>query len=127
MSSIRVSTSGSGLELAVTWDDSSPARMRLRLPGQPAGEMSSQPLVEALTTGDGRNWSGRRYVTTAIGQRLRDLGVRRYGVIRIDSAASVTEWLKDPEANTRRLADTFRQACDLAKEYGERLAAEILS
>ena len=59
-----------------------------------------------------------------IGKRLRDLGIRRYGVIRIDSATSVTEWVKDPEANTRRIADTFRQACDIAEEYGERLAAE---
>ncbi len=58
-----------------------------------------------------------------IGKRLRDLGIRRYGVIRIDSATSVTEWVKDPEANTRRIADTFRQACDIAEEYGERLAA----
>jgi len=60
----------------------------------------------------------------AIGQRLRDLGIRRYGVIRIDSAASVTEWLKDPEANTKRLAGTFLEACDIADAYGERLAAE---
>jgi sugar phosphate isomerase/epimerase len=59
-----------------------------------------------------------------IGERLRDLSIRRYGVIRIDSATSVTEWLKDPEANTRRIADTFRQACDIAEGYGERLAAE---
>jgi sugar phosphate isomerase/epimerase len=60
----------------------------------------------------------------AIGRRLRELGIRRYGVIRIDSAASVTEWMKDPEANTKRLADTFRQACEIAEDHGERLAAE---
>jgi sugar phosphate isomerase/epimerase len=60
----------------------------------------------------------------AIGGRLRELGIRSYGVIRIDSAASVTEWLKDPEANTKRLADTFREACVVAEEHGERLAAE---
>lgn len=59
-----------------------------------------------------------------IGQRLRDLGIRRYGVIRVDSAAPVTEWMTDPEANTKRLADTFRQACAIADDYGERLAAE---
>ncbi|MGH9404174.1 MAG: sugar phosphate isomerase/epimerase family protein [Terriglobia bacterium] len=59
-----------------------------------------------------------------IGHRLRDLGIRPYGVIRIDSAATVTEWMADPEANTKRLADTFRQACNIADDYGERLAAE---
>jgi sugar phosphate isomerase/epimerase len=60
----------------------------------------------------------------AIGRKLRDLGIRKYGVVRIDSASSPAEWAKDPEANTKRLADTFRQACDLAEGHGERLAAE---
>jgi sugar phosphate isomerase/epimerase len=70
-----------------------------------------------------------RFLTQArkacrIGKRLRELGIRPYGVIRIDSAASPAEWAKDPVANTRRIAGTFRQACDIAGEYGERLAAE---
>ncbi len=59
-----------------------------------------------------------------VGRSLRELGVRRYGIIRIDSAASVEEWLKEPEANTQRLANTFRQACEIAEDHGERLAAE---
>jgi sugar phosphate isomerase/epimerase len=59
-----------------------------------------------------------------IGKKLRDLGVRKYGVIRIDSASSPSEWAKDPEGNTKRIADTFRQAADIAEEFGERLAAE---
>ncbi len=59
-----------------------------------------------------------------IGKKLRDLGVRKYGVIRIDSASSPSEWAKDPAGNTKRIADTFRMACDIADEFGERLAAE---
>jgi sugar phosphate isomerase/epimerase len=59
-----------------------------------------------------------------IGKTLKDLGVRKYGVIRIDSAASPSDWAKDPEGNTKKIADTFRQACDVAEEHGERLAAE---
>lgn len=59
-----------------------------------------------------------------IARRLRDLGVRPYGVVRIDSAASPGEWIKDPEGNTRLIAQTFRTACDVAESYGERLAAE---
>jgi sugar phosphate isomerase/epimerase len=59
-----------------------------------------------------------------IGQRLRDFGIRRYGIIRIDSAASASEWANDPETNTRRITDTFREACDIADAHGERLAAE---
>jgi sugar phosphate isomerase/epimerase len=59
-----------------------------------------------------------------IGGKLRDLGVRKYGVIRIDSASSPAEWAKDPAGNTRRIADTFREACSIAEGAGERLAAE---
>src|SRR5258708_22114354 len=59
-----------------------------------------------------------------IGNALRDLKIRPYGIIRIDSASSAAEWAKDPEANTKRIADTFRQACDIAEAHGERLAAE---
>lgn len=59
-----------------------------------------------------------------IGRKLRDLGVRQYGVMRIDSASSPSEWAKDPAGNTRRIADTFREACSIAEDAGERLAAE---
>jgi sugar phosphate isomerase/epimerase len=59
-----------------------------------------------------------------IGKKLRDLGVRKYGVIRIDSASSPSDWAKDPAGNTRRIADTFREACTIAEGFGERLAAE---
>ena len=60
----------------------------------------------------------------AIGKKLRDLGVRKYGVIRIDSASSPADWATDPAGNTRRIAETFRRACDIAEQFGERLAAE---
>jgi sugar phosphate isomerase/epimerase len=60
----------------------------------------------------------------AIGRKLRDLGIRRYGVVRIDSATGPTEWAENPAENTRRIAETFREACVIAEGYGERLAAE---
>jgi len=59
-----------------------------------------------------------------IAKRLREIGARPYGVVRIDSAAGPGDWSKDPETNQRRIADTFRQACDIAADSGERLAAE---
>jgi sugar phosphate isomerase/epimerase len=59
-----------------------------------------------------------------IGRKLRDIGIRPTGIIRIDSASGPSEWAKDPEANTRRIADTFREACTIAEGFGERLAAE---
>ena len=58
------------------------------------------------------------------GQKLRDLGVRPYGIVRIDSASKPEAWAKDPAGNTKLIAETFREACDVAAEYGEKLAAE---
>jgi sugar phosphate isomerase/epimerase len=60
----------------------------------------------------------------AIGKTLREAGIRTSGVIRIDSAASPADWAKDPQGNTSRIAQTFREACDVADEFGEQLAAE---
>jgi sugar phosphate isomerase/epimerase len=60
----------------------------------------------------------------AIGKKLRALGVRPCGVVRIDSAASPADWAKDPAANSKRIAKTFREACSVAEGFGERLAAE---
>jgi sugar phosphate isomerase/epimerase len=59
-----------------------------------------------------------------IAKRLRELGARSYGVVRIDSACGPSDWLKDPEGSQKRIAQTFRQACDIAADSGERLAAE---
>lgn len=52
-------------------------------------------------------------------------GVRKYGVIRIDSAEfGVQKWREDAKANTSRIAETFREAATIAADHGERLAAE---
>ncbi len=59
-----------------------------------------------------------------IGQKLRELGIRSHGIVRIDSATPVDEWAKDPENNTKRIAQTFAEACAIAEAFGERLAAE---
>src|SRR5689334_1073530 len=73
---------------------------------------------------DRRNFLTQVRKACAIGKKLRDIGVRPYGVVRIDSATGPGEWAKDPDGNTKRISDTFRQACDIAADYGERLAAE---
>ncbi len=60
-----------------------------------------------------------------IAKVFNEHGVREYGVIRIDSAEhGVEAWRQDPEANTARIADTFRKAGKIAADHGERLAAE---
>jgi sugar phosphate isomerase/epimerase len=73
---------------------------------------------------DRKNFQTQVRKACAIGKTLRDLGIRKYGVVRIDSASSPADWSKDPKGNTKRIADTFRRACDVAEDYGERLAAE---
>ena len=59
-----------------------------------------------------------------IASKLRDYGVRSYGVVRIDSATGVEAWSQAPDANTKLIAQTFREAADVAETFGERLAAE---
>ena len=52
-------------------------------------------------------------------------GVRKGGVIRIDSAEfGVEQWRADPGANTARIVETFKEAAKIAADHGERLAAE---
>ncbi|MEO6285628.1 MAG: TIM barrel protein [Dyadobacter sp.] len=58
------------------------------------------------------------------GQKLREHGIRPNGIVRIDSASKPEAWALDPVANTKLIAETFRRACDVAADYGEKLAAE---
>jgi sugar phosphate isomerase/epimerase len=59
-----------------------------------------------------------------IAEHLRRLKVRPYGIVRIDSASSPSEWAKDRDANQAKLAETFRAAAQIAEDHGEVLAAE---
>ncbi|MEY2793505.1 MAG: hypothetical protein RJA76_1497 [Bacteroidota bacterium] len=62
--------------------------------------------------------------TCEVGAYWREIGMRPSGVIRIDSAAGVSDWAKDPVGNSKKIVETFQRACDVAAEYGEKLAAE---
>jgi hypothetical protein len=64
-------------------------------------------------------------VACRIAKVFNEHGIRKYGVIRIDSAEfGVEKWREDPQANTKKIADTFREAAKIAADHGERLAAE---
>ena len=64
-------------------------------------------------------------VACRIAKIFNEHGVRKYGVIRIDSAEfGVEKWRADAKANTKKIAETFRQAAKIAADHGERLAAE---
>jgi sugar phosphate isomerase/epimerase len=58
------------------------------------------------------------------GKIFREAGIRPSGVIRIDSATNPESWEKDPVNNTKLIAKTFREACDVAADFNEQLAAE---
>ncbi len=73
---------------------------------------------------DRKNFLTQVRKACTIAKKLREIDVRQYGVVRIDSASSPSEWAKDPAGNTKKIAETFRQACDVAEQFGERLAAE---
>ena len=79
----------------------------------------------AMDEGEGRaNFLTQVRKGCSIAKRLRDMGVRPHGIVRIDSGSGVAEWSEDPAGNTEKIAETFRQACDIAEEHGERIAAE---
>lgn len=59
-----------------------------------------------------------------IAKVFNEHGVRKYGVIRIDSADGPSHWAEDPVGNTKKIAATFREAAKVAADHGERLAAE---
>lgn len=59
-----------------------------------------------------------------IAKIFNEHGVRKYGVIRIDSACGPDAWYADPDGNTKKIAETFRAAARVAADHGERLAAE---
>jgi hypothetical protein len=60
-----------------------------------------------------------------IAKVFNDHGVRKYGVIRIDSAEfGLAKWGEDAKGNTKKIAETFREAAKIAAGNGERLAAE---
>src|SRR3984957_2146599 len=58
-----------------------------------------------------------------IARTLKEIGVRPYGVVRVDSATDTETWTNEPEGS-KKIAETFRECCDIAEGEGERLAAE---
>ena len=71
----------------------------------------------------------KRFVTqvrkaSAIGEQMREMGIRPSGGIRIDSSVGVEAWDKDPKGNTKKIAETFREAAKVAQDHGEFLVAE---
>ncbi len=76
------------------------------------------------TAAERKQFVGQVRKACKIGNTLRKLGIRPNGVVRIDSSIDPESWAKDEVGNTKLIAQTFREACDVAADYGELLAAE---
>jgi len=82
--------------------------------------------------GGGSRWAARRIANVLSGKcarpvvsrGLRELGVRPHGVVRIDSACGGGGLDEGRAGQPGKIAQTFSEACDVAEESGERLAAE---
>ncbi|MDO8545280.1 MAG: TIM barrel protein [Opitutaceae bacterium] len=100
---------------------------KIRGKGFVVGSVVAPVWFDASAMGDETkraNWVTHVRKAVRIASKLRELGVRPYGIVRIDSAAPVKEWDQDPKGNTKLIAKTFREAGKIAKGSGERLAAE---
>ena len=60
----------------------------------------------------------------AIGQQMREIGIRPTGGIRVDSSTGVGDWDRDPVGGTKLIAETFREAGRIAQDHGEIIVAE---
>ncbi len=100
---------------------------KIRSKGFVVGSVVAPVWFDGSAMGDEtrrKNWLTAVTKACRIAQKLRELGIRPYGVVRIDSACSVSDWAKDPKGNTKRIAKTFKEAAKVARDHGERLAAE---
>ena len=59
-----------------------------------------------------------------IAKVFNEHGVRKYGVIRIDTATGTEAFYEDPDKSIKTMAATIREAAKVAADHGERLAAE---
>ncbi|HOB76669.1 MAG TPA: TIM barrel protein [Phycisphaerae bacterium] len=54
----------------------------------------------------------------------REMGLRPYGAVRIDSSCGPDVWYADPAGGLKKIVETFKEACRVAEDFGEKLAAE---
>lgn len=59
-----------------------------------------------------------------VAKRLREMGIRPNGAVRIDTSGGVEDWCVDPEGNQKKIITTLNDACKIAADYGEKLVAE---
>ena len=100
---------------------------KIKSKGFVVGSVVAPVWFDAAAGGDEKaraNWVTHVRKAIRIAKQLRELGVRPYGVVRIDSATGVKVWDAHPRETTKLIAQSFREAGKIAQGEGERLAAE---
>jgi len=115
------------IDIDISDDDLKAVAGKIAAKGFVVGSVTAPVWFDASAMGDQRQ--RENYLTAVrkaclIAKKLRALGVCPYGIVRIDSACSPADWAKDPVANQKKIAETFKQAARIARDHGERLAAE---
>ena len=59
-----------------------------------------------------------------VAKRLREMGIRPNGAVRLDTSGGVEDWCADPDGNQQKIIETFGDACKIAADHGEKLVAE---
>jgi sugar phosphate isomerase/epimerase len=115
------------INIDISDDDLKKTADRIAARGFVVGSVVAPVWFDGSAMGDDKqreNYLGAIRKACRIGSRLRDWGMRPHGVVRIDSACSPADWAKDSQGNQKRIAETIKQAATIARDHGERLAAE---
>jgi hypothetical protein len=73
---------------------------------------------------DRKNYLAVVKKSCAIGKKLKDIGIRKYGIIRLDTANSPAHFNEDPVGNQKKNIATIKEAAKIAESFGEAVALE---
>src|SRR5262249_52479741 len=127
LAGVQISLDEPHINIDINADDLKAIAARIAGKGFMVGSVVAPVWFDASAMGDQRQ--RENYLTAVrkacrIAKDLRELGVRPYGIVRIDSACTPGDWAKDPVNNQKPIADTFKRAAVIARDHGECLAAE---
>jgi sugar phosphate isomerase/epimerase len=115
------------INIDISDDDLKATAEKIAGKGFDVGSVVAPVWFDASAMGDDKqreNYLGAIRKACRIARNLREMGIRPYGVVRIDTACTPADWAKDPEGNQQKIAGTIKQAAAIARDHGERLAAE---
>ncbi len=107
------------IDIDISDEDLKALAGKIAAKGFVVGSVVAPVWFDASAMGDSKqreNYLSAIRKACRIGKTLRELGIRPYGIVRIDSAAPPADWAKDPEGNQKKVAETFKQAAGIARQ-----------